>query len=63
MDYAELAYSIVIQAVKDYREYVRDGKSVKELVRFFEGDWCRFLLAESSITGEEILAKLRLETA
>ena len=63
MDYAELAYSIVIQAVKDYREYVRDGKSVKELVRFFKGDWCRFLLAESSITGEEILAKLRMETA
>lgn len=63
MGYAELAYSIVIQAIKEYRDNVRDGKSVKELVRFFKGDWCRFLLAESSVTGEEILAKLISETA
>lgn len=63
MGYAELAYSIVIRAIKDYREYVQRGKSVKAIENFFKGDWCKLLLADSIMTGDEILAKLKSETA
>lgn len=68
---ARLALDIIRSAVNDYKELIKDGVETKkdrkygnfskeELVEFFKGDWCKFLLSAlgAGITGEEILKKL-----
>ena len=70
--YKELGFSIVIQAIKDYRTLQRHGvdKLIKnkqkkldkrEIEDFFRSDWCDFLLCNMRLTGEDILRYLNRE--
>lgn len=65
----ELAFDIIKRATEDYMilkksnvDYKRDPKygefSIKELEKFFKGDWCNLLLKTVGIdlSGEEIMA-------
>lgn len=61
MGYQDLAYAIVQQAVEDYRYSAEPDVSIKELRRFFRSKWCKRLLADSELTGEQILDILESE--
>jgi hypothetical protein len=65
--YRELAYSIVLRAVEDYRmalrgKEVEEGKStaytLRECVTFFRSDWFKCL---ANLDGEFIVKKLKDE--
>jgi hypothetical protein len=59
MGYKELAYSVVLQAIVDYQNRRKKGKSVAHLVNFFKSSWCDSLLCDIPITGEEIVERLQ----
>lgn len=70
--YKELGFSIVTQAIKDYRTLQHHGvdKLIKnkqkkldkrEIEDFFRSDWCDFLLSNMNLTGEDILRYLNRE--
>lgn len=62
MGYQDLATAIVRQAVKDYKDCIKKGKSVAGLTKFFKSKWCAKLLSETPINGEMILDRLKQET-
>lgn len=62
----DLAFSIVLQAIDDYRLMKHlgivkmkdeDGQviSKKEIAEFFNSDWCDSLLGDMNVTGKDIL--------
>lgn len=65
--YKELAYSIVLRAVEDYRMALRGkwiadetspAQTIRECTRFFRSDWFRTL---SNLDGEFVMKKLKEE--
>lgn len=54
--YRALANAIVEQAVKDYREALREGDDLRELEQFFRSQWYREL---TDLDGETIMRKVR----
>lgn len=61
MGYKLLAYAIIKQAVRDYRERKEEGRSVSHISKFFNSDWCDFLLQNMHINGKDILKHLKSE--
>ena len=58
-NYQALAHAIVKQAVCDYREKIANGKRVSQISKFFNGGWCNLLLGSSTLTGKDILDRLK----
>ena len=66
--YEQLANSIILQAVKDYRDALKKLKkrsrydpatyTVEEVERFFHSDWYREL---TSVDGNFLIEKIRTE--
>ena len=58
-----LAASIIVLAIRDYRFCAKHGYSTKETELFFKSEWCDALLhlctGDSSFSGEYLLRKLR----
>ena len=61
MNYSGLALAIIWQAAVDYREKKKNGRSTIAEERFFNGEWCDFLLQNVKITGKDILRRLERE--
>lgn len=61
MGYNYLAYFIIRQAIRDYREFRWDKRRIAELKEFFESEWCDFLLQKIKLTGRDILRELEDE--
>jgi hypothetical protein len=55
----ELALAIIEQAVADYRERKLMGYPTAHLERFFNGEWCDFLLQNMELSGQDILKYLK----
>ena len=55
----ELALAIIEQAVKDYREKREKRHPTNHIERFFESEWCDFLLQNMDLTGKDILKYLK----
>lgn len=70
-----LCLAIVAQAVRDYQDLTRRGKTKadrgktrlydkREIRKFFRSDWCEWLLegaGSGELTGEDILERLQKE--
>ena len=65
-NFKELGFSIILEAINDYRLLKEIGASeinlidegiinMNELENFFQSDWCDFLLSNLNITGNDIL--------
>ena len=61
MNYSYLSMAIIWQAVEDYRENKRWGRSTVNEEEFLKSTWCSFLLQNMKITGEYILRRLKEE--
>lgn len=61
--YEELANAIVLQAVKDYRDALKNNNkgakiTIREVEAFFRSDWYKVL---TNIDGEMLIRELRKE--
>lgn len=54
--YEKLANAIIIQAVKDYRKALREGKSGRIYEQFFHSEWFGIL---TSLDGETLIERIR----
>lgn len=61
MEYKQLAFAIILQAIDDYRENKEWNRPNDEVEEFFESKWCNALLQNLKLTGKDILEHLRKE--
>ncbi len=61
MEYKQLAFAIILQAIDDYRENKEWNRPNDEVEEFFESQWCTALLQNLKLTGKDILEHLRNE--